>query len=208
MTATELPAEKKKCRYCASELNDGARKCLECESWQNLMRFVPASQLTLALLISLISVLSAVVPPALAHFANHSHTYVRILGDEALPVEGSPFPEPTILLLVANNGKRPSLVKSASISFEGINAAPAELEIRENNKRLIGPGEQVPLHVTVVQVERTKAAAAASPESVYATITVVVEETNVRGDFVDAALTHRVATTLIPEWMDRYVKSN
>lgn len=194
-----------KCATCASDLDRHAQKCLKCDTWQNWRRFVPASQLTIALLISLISVISAVVPPTLGYLANRSHTYVRILGERELQAAQNAYPQKAILVLVANNGKRPSLVKSASISFEGINAAPTELVIHEADQKLVSPEKQVLFHLTTDEVARTKAVSSAP---VYATITVTVEETDVRGNLVEAAPEHRVAATIIADWMERYVPAN
>lgn len=196
-----------RCVICASEIDRTAQKCLKCETWQNWKRFVPASQLTIALLLSLISVTSAVVPPALGYLTNRSHTYVRILGEGELKTDADAYPQKAILLLVANNGRRPSIVKSASISFENINAAPTDLEIHEAEKKLVLPEQQLLFHLTADQIARTSAPAGIAASPVYATITVTVEETDIRGNLFDAKPAHRVAATTIADWMDRYVPS-
>jgi hypothetical protein len=203
VTVESLPTPFK-CVICASELDVSAQKCLKCQTWQNWKRFVPASQLTIALLLSLISVISATVPPALGYFANHSHTYVRVLGESELQEPGA-YPQQSILVLVANNGKRPSIVKSASISFENLNAAPTELEIHETDQKLIPPEKQLFFHLTADAVERT--ATRTSSEPITAIVTMTVEETDVRGNLVTATPKHRVPAALIGNWMARYASA-
>jgi hypothetical protein len=206
-------SERVDCRICKSTLKaPGAQKCLDCESWQNWKRILPGGQLTLALLISLISVLSATVPPALAHFANRSRTYVRILGESTFQQDENAHPETAILLLVSNNGKRPSIVKSASIAFDGIDAAPVALTILDGDKKLVLPEKQVQLHVTAEHpISRTNGISRDdllnSLGKGQAIITVDVEETGVDGNFFDASPPpeHRIAATMISEWMDRNV---
>lgn len=194
------------CRACGAMLERGRRRCSDCSEWQSVRRFLPASQLTIALVISLISVISAAVPPVLAYYANRSQTFVRVLGDGTYPGE---VPEHTIVVLAANNGKRPSFVKSASIRFKGIDAAPTQLHILNVDSKLILPESQVRLHLTAIHVAHrgTKDKILESLATGTATVTVVVEETDIRGNFFDAAPapSHVIKAIEIYEWMAAHV---
>lgn len=201
------------CRACGAMIEQGRRRCSECSEWQTARRFLPASQLTLALVISLISVLTAAVPPVLAYFANRSNTFVRVLGDGTYQPEGASREERTILILAANNGKRPSIVRSASIRFTGIGAAPTELSILNIDQKLILPEHQVLLHLTADRVDRTGGSTRKqildALDQAQAIVTVVVEETDIRGNFFDAAPPphHVIDANRIYEWMNRHVSS-
>ena len=172
---------------------------------------MPQGQLTLALLVSLISVISAIVPPVLRYFTNHSQTYIRVLGDGTFRAEGEGRPDRTIKVLAANNGKRSSIVESASIRFAGIGAAPAVLEIRNLDQTLILPEKQVVLHLSADHIGRvgtaTREEILAAVERGRATITLNVEETGIDGHFFSATPAHTINTDRIYEWMDAHVSS-
>ncbi len=53
---------RKKCKVCASLIQKDAKKCLNCDSYQDFRRYLGASHTTLALLIALISVLTTTFP--------------------------------------------------------------------------------------------------------------------------------------------------
>jgi hypothetical protein len=199
------------CRACGARLEKGRRRCSDCSEWQSLRRYLPASQITIALTISLISVLSAVIPPVLAYYANRSQTFVRVLGDGQYTPQGAHNPEKSIVVLAANNGKRASLVKSASIRFDGVSAAPMTLDILNATETLILPERQVYLHLSADHVQPVNGASAEtileSLANGTATVTVQVEETDIRGRFYDAqpAPSHIINGTGIYDWMNAHV---
>jgi len=51
-----------KCIVCRNEINDGAKKCIHCNEYQNYRRYLKFPQNILALLIALISVTTVLIP--------------------------------------------------------------------------------------------------------------------------------------------------
>ncbi|ELA9373334.1 hypothetical protein QUO16_004661 [Vibrio parahaemolyticus] len=59
----------KKCRICAEDINEKAKKCIHCESYQRGFRsFINVGNATLALVVALVSVLSIIIPPLYSHY--------------------------------------------------------------------------------------------------------------------------------------------
>jgi predicted nucleic acid-binding Zn ribbon protein len=201
------------CRVCGATIEEGCRRCSHCGEWQNRRRFVPASQVTLALVLSLLSVLSATVPPVLAYFANRSQTYVRIIGEGTYAESTGDVPELTIRVLVVNNGKRPSMVKSAIISFPGLAAEDTPLAVLNAADALILPEKHAYIHLSTGSVRRK--GKATKPEILdtlttgKARIALDVEETDRNGDFYDAAPPphHTIDASKLTEWMTAHVSS-
>ncbi len=201
------------CRVCGSTIEQGCRRCSECGEWQNRRRFFPASQVTLALVLSLLSVLSATVPPVLAYFANRSQTYVRIVGEGKYAENSGDIPEHTVRVLVVNNGKRPSMVKSAVISFPGLAAEDTPLGVLNTADALILPETHAYIHLSTGSVRRkgnaTKQEILDALVNGKARIDLNVEETDRNGDFYDAAPPphHTIDAARITEWMKTHVSS-
>ncbi|HYR27641.1 MAG TPA: hypothetical protein VEU30_04205 [Thermoanaerobaculia bacterium] len=205
------------CRVCGSSLVKGTIRCDTCNSFQNWRRLAPASQVTLALILSIISLLSAVLPPLYNYLTNRSETYVRVLGSEDFLKEGEAEPDAAIVVLVANNGKRASFVKSATLTFakkgkDVIHASDAEhLEVLDKDA-LILPDKPLRLHFDGSMLARLdKRTKQTVMNEVLAgrlvTLTVTVEETGRDGKPFDASVPHTFKADKIYKWMDARVPS-
>ena len=56
MAGEDLPIQNEKCIVCKSDINAGAKKCLNCNSRQGWSRFLDVGNISLSLLIAAISV--------------------------------------------------------------------------------------------------------------------------------------------------------
>lgn len=162
-------------------------------------------------MLSLVSVIGATVGPVLNMVTNRSRTSIRVIGDAVFKPAGAIESRKVVRVLVVNNGRKPSMVKSARIRFEGIDAHARDLAIANPDETFILPDKQVHLLFTVDRIEPNRVTPSIVREQIgkgTATIEVVVEETGWRGDFVDAKVDHTVPASRIRNWMDRYVPPN
>ena len=190
-----------------------AVRCAGCSTFQNWRRIIPTSQVTLALILSIISVMSAVVPPVLRYYSNHSETYVRVLGPGKFKGDNREE-DLTIRALVLNNGKRASFVKSASLTFDNtIHAEATDLEVKNTDDALVAPEKSAILHFSAPSVGRRgqKRKQEVLDEILAGgkvTIKVTVEETDRNGKLFDAFPAHRLRADKIYNWMAHRVASD
>jgi hypothetical protein len=201
------------CWLCGSSMPGKAVRCADCSTFQNWRRLIPTSQVTLALILSIISVISAIAPPVVRHYSNHSETYVRVLGPGKFKGD-RPEEDLTIRVLVLNNGKRASFVKSASLTFDKtIHADDTELEVKNPDDALVAPEKSATLHFSVASVGRhgQKKKQDVLDEVLAGgevTIKVTVEETDRNGKLFDAFPAHRIRADKIYNWMTDRVASD
>ena len=95
------------CRTCREPIKAGARKCVRCDSFQDWRRFLTLSTSALALIIALVSVISALGPGI-----------VRMLsGDRSeLVVSYIATVDEGLLLLASNKGTRPAVIHGATLA--------------------------------------------------------------------------------------------
>lgn len=125
----------KECVSCGGYIPDRAKICPKCDSVQAFRGFVNVSQVTLSLLIALLSVLGT-VGPAVKGFLTPNHSQTRL---ELIEV-GEDF---RLLLLASNSGNRTSYLRSVRIEFKEFPRADRSLSILgDASKRLLKPGEQ------------------------------------------------------------------
>lgn len=129
-----------------------ARRCNICNTFQvGWRRFVPQTEVALALMLSIISVLAAVIPPMVRWWKDRSVTETRVFGvEDHMPAENAGT-VPMIKVGVTNSGTRPSFVRSATISFGkalGLGDQEIPLEIAEVRERYVRPDETSYLHLT------------------------------------------------------------
>lgn len=106
------------CRQCRCEIPAGAKLCSHCSSYQDWRGYLPISSTVLALLVALISVVSATLPAAVAAL-HHPNSAVKI----ASPVINGD----DIYLVVSNTGDRPAAISSALLTLpisDGITLVP------------------------------------------------------------------------------------
>ena len=144
------------CRSCSVPMPASAKRCPECKTLQNWRAHIPDSQVVLALLISLISVVSAVAPAAYRAWNNRSNTYVRILGPSSMSLDGDPN-VPLLLVLVVNNGGRPSLVRRAMLVGDGLAIGETELKIpdTDSEQTIVLPSKTVTLRLSTTEITTT-----------------------------------------------------
>jgi hypothetical protein len=201
----------KSCRACGITIENESQRCSSCSAWQNGRRFFSGLEVSIALVLSLVSVISATVGPVLNMVTNRSRTSIRVIGDVVFKPPGAIESRKVVRVLVVNNGRKPSMVKSARIRFAGIDAKSRNLGIANPDETFILPDKQGYLLLTVDRIEPDGATPATVREQIgsgMATIEVVVEETGWRGDFVDAKAGHTIPASRIRNWMDRYVPPN
>lgn len=105
------------CRVCKKAIPAQARKCTECNSFQDWRRILSFSTEILALLIALFSVLGIAIPEFAKWRNRHSHTQVRILGAT----------EQDLLVIVMNTGRESSTVHMFRASFTNVPLRGADL---------------------------------------------------------------------------------
>jgi predicted nucleic acid-binding Zn ribbon protein len=137
------------CESCGASLPADARRCSECKKIQGWLSFAPQSEMALALILSIISVLSAVLPALYKAWNHRSRSYIRILGPAA---DGK-----SLLIAVGNDGSRPAVVQSLAMEFDGIRLenVPA-MEILNREAQLILPEKSVVLQITVFDLVAKK----------------------------------------------------
>jgi len=92
-------AHTKACRVCASQINSAAKKCIECDSYQDWRGALGISSNILSLLVALIAVLTAAVPvltKALTPDKSDVRVSIQVLSDQNLSI------------FVSNTGNRPA----------------------------------------------------------------------------------------------------
>jgi hypothetical protein len=200
------------CRSCGTTIEKASRRCGACSAWQNWRRFFTGLEVTIALVLSLVSVIGATVGPVLNTVTNRSRTSVRVVGDDTYMATGAAEMKRVIRVLVINNGRKPSMVKSARIRFNGIDAKACDLVIANRDQTFIPADKQVYLQLAADHIDRvgTTARAVVSQQIEKGTITVelAIEETGWRGSFVDDTASHTTPASRVKNWMARYVSSS
>jgi hypothetical protein len=200
------------CRSCGDTIEHGTRRCGGCGAWQNWRRFFSGLEVTAALLVSLVSVIGATSGPVLNAVSNRSRTSVRIIGDGMFKPAGAAESRLVVRVLVVNNGRKPSMVKGARITFHDIDAAACNLTIANRDDSFILPDKHVYLQLATDHLARTGArdhdTVCRQIEHGTITIDLAVEETDWRGNFVDDVITHTAPATRVRKWMNRYVSTS
>lgn len=111
------------CRLCASAMPEHAVKCKACGALHGWRSFLPASDVTLSLLIALLSLTGMVTPIIVSVLQRHSKTTVTIIGGT----------ETDLFVAASNVGKRPSVIQALRIHFEGIPLSDFYLDVPPEN---------------------------------------------------------------------------
>lgn len=122
------------CLSCGTHIPKGARVCPKCGSVQVLSGFTNIGQVTLTLVIALLSVLGTVAPVLKDLFTlDRSRTHLQV-------VEMNP--ERELVIFVSNSGNQPSHLQSVRFVFEDFPQASREMKILNPvQDRLIYPGK-------------------------------------------------------------------
>jgi len=106
----------------------------------------------LALIVALLSVISAVAPAAYMSWNNRSDTYARVLGSDFIKLDVDPN-VPVILMLAANKGGRPSLVKSARLVSVDAGIDETLMTIANPTDRLVEASKTTIVKLTTLDVK-------------------------------------------------------
>lgn len=149
-------------------------------------------EVVLALILSLLSVIGAVVPTLYKAWDNRSDTYVRILGPGVITVD-SDTGVPVIVVGVINKGARPSFVKSATLVGAGLPILETPLTIANRKDTLVPAGQTSILNMTTLALNTAlrQSALLSKLKSGQVKVIVDVEET---GRFGGQALVQRENT--------------
>jgi len=162
------------CRSCGLPIAASAKRCPECRAFQNWRANIPGGEVVLAMIVSLISVLSAVLPAAYKAWNNRSDAYVRVIG-HALDGDGNA----ALLVLVGNNGGRPALVRGAHLVGKGLPIGKTPLTILDPTQELVLPTKPTMLRLTTLDINtpaKRDALLALLPQGTI-TVSLDVEET-------------------------------
>jgi len=215
------------CHACGETIDEGARRCSACEAWQKgFRRYFAVSEVTLALIASIIAVLGAIITPVANYFGNRSATSIRVIGDATYRGPNDVTEEQTISVLVVNTGKRESMFQRAEISFDDALGAvtPTTLELMNKGDVFIEPGSHKYLHFTATvrckkkdstkkgvpktDVKKTDVTTAAAAPGREATVTIFIAETNWRDVVKDKPRRDIFPLSKIPNWMANHVESD
>jgi len=141
MSETRQTEEFTPCPICRKPIPNGARKCTECDSYIDWRRFLGVGQTTLALLIALVSVISATVPRFyewLSADYSELHAETRQVFREKLE------------LFISNRGNQGGRLVSVSLGAttrSGKRIDPLTLEVSHDGQ--VPPKASTVMHLTV-----------------------------------------------------------
>ncbi len=97
----------RKCWACAADLRPGQLICTECNQWQTKRRFFAFSNSILTLLVALIAVIGAVIPPLYVSYRSSFPTYkASVTGFIQASGEKSPEVGASIKLFATSDGSK------------------------------------------------------------------------------------------------------
>lgn len=130
----------KDCVHCGASIPGKATVCSECDGYQDWRRRVPVSQMTLALLVAVFSVIGASFPYAVKFINLRSQTsgfFLETAIDKTLTNSDE---RSVITARLTNDGGRASEAKGARIDFGLAALPPATLEIMNRNSSVVPAG--------------------------------------------------------------------
>ena len=128
------------CRQCRELIAEGARKCIHCGSSQDWFRFMGVSSSALALLVALVSVLTASLPVVSRFMAGER---------SSVSLDFQEFSDGVFYLAATNAGTRPGRVADATL-----NSCPSDIVSmigleRGDRATLVAAGGLVPVSFTL-----------------------------------------------------------
>jgi hypothetical protein len=133
----------KNCKSCGRWIPLGAQQCAECHTFQDFRRFAPGNAVVLSLLLSLISVISAVGPALLNLINFRSETTGFLIGSEFDPAVSRD--KHVLVVRLMNSGGRASFVSDASLDLTTVGGGVVPLEIINNRDRQVRERAQTDL---------------------------------------------------------------
>ena len=134
--------DNRECVSCGAYISKQAKVCPQCSSFQAFGGYLNVSQLTITLIIALLSVLGTVGPVIKkAVTPDQSRTELQVIEMRA-PQPPTVY-EYQLLLLATNSGNRPSYLHSVKLEFEQFPQANRYMTIvNKPEDRLINPNRQ------------------------------------------------------------------
>lgn len=138
----------KTCKHCAAHIPLGARLCKECKSYQDWRGWLPISQTTLALVVALVSVLTAAAPTVQELITEkNSRLSMNYIGTS----------NGEVLMATTNAGNRPGTVLEGKIyvGITGNDSGKMTYPLQVKGERSVAPGalRTTALIMTVPQPE-------------------------------------------------------
>jgi hypothetical protein len=193
------------CVVCGELISAAAMKCKECESFQDWRRYLPGGEVVLALILSIISVASAVGPATYRAWNYRSNSYMRILGPTADRLE--------ILVAVGNDGDQPSVVRSVEMTFRDVPIEPVVMKIANPQDQVIAAGKSIVLHLTITDMALLPSARNAKNEVAQSDLKkgrivlhATIEETSRTGGHYAQSDDHRVVDEAPAIYIDELYK--
>lgn len=133
----------KACSICGEPVQLTARKCIHCDSYLDWRRWIGLSQLTLALIIALISVITTGVPIIKEEFqVSDSQLHAIFVA------QNPQFAENNVDLLVTNDGTKTGVVIDAVLLPSGISGPQISLQpATQRNPIFVGPKVAQPVRM-------------------------------------------------------------
>ena len=114
----------KRCVECAAPIRVRAKKCTECDTYQDWRRYLPFSSTVLSLLIALFFVVGLSVPPIIGVLREqNANLHEAIISGRAGSIQEGPEYVPALCvdLLITNSGKLPGVVKAVAVKLKDDN---------------------------------------------------------------------------------------
>ena len=194
-TTCESWQDGKLCLVCSSWIPKSAFRCGTCNTFQDWRRRIPGNEVVLALLVSLLSVLSTAIPAILYVVRLPSDTTAVVLDPEYDPEISST--KRVLLVRAFNAGGSSTIVRGATLDLANVNAAAVELSNKTPRNSEVPAGKQtdVKFFASVVRpsqgTTKEKVASLLCTESV--DLLLQVDEQTRFGKFVPLAEPMRVA---------------
>lgn len=144
-------AHERLCRACRKPIHAEAKKCPECDSFQNWRRHFDITSSVLSLLVALAS-LTAVIIAQIQLFKPKKAQIVAIVAGSDAEVKGEDI-EHTWNVLLANYGDAPALVESAILSVPREEVSIFAQIVEPKTDRVLVPYSQKVLTVKAVSRE-------------------------------------------------------
>ncbi|HJQ38165.1 MAG TPA: hypothetical protein VKB93_13590 [Thermoanaerobaculia bacterium] len=187
------------CPHCRQTVPAKARKCTKCDEWVRGWRSVtPLSETALSLLLGLISVISIIGPKAIEWIWPDSETTVSIATADGTD----------LLVDISNTGRRPSVVRSYSISFDNSLFPPSTIMGLREGKSVYGAD----LHDVVRLNAPQFSIAAANQEAITSwletgevTLTASVKESNNTNPGEETPREDKIAARRLRNWITTHI---
>lgn len=127
-TACGALQDAKDCVACGARIPPAAKRCGSCSTLQDWRRMIPGNALVLALLLSLISVITAIAPGVVAFVNRPSRTSAVFVGTAPDPGAAGTGND-LFVVRVDNSGGLPSVVERAQLQYRAAGLEPASMRI-------------------------------------------------------------------------------